>query len=109
MLAAHCVTKIPKSWKLKRVRVGEWDLKSEIDCDIDDETFCATPPIDNEVEEIKVYPSYSTGSRDQHSDIVLLRLKREVVFNEFVKPICLPLYQELNTRDFTGSTFEVAG
>lgn len=76
---------------------------------MDDDTFCNPPPIDNRVVDKIVYPDYRFATKNQHFDIALLRLAKKVEFNEFVKPICLPLEPNLRTKDYTNHKFEVAG
>lgn len=97
------------SWKLKRVRIGEWNTESERDCDENDSTFCSLPPIDNVIVAQETHRDYRPESRSQFHDIALLRLAKKIKFNDFVQPICLPLDPELWTKNFTGYTFDVAG
>lgn len=109
ILAAHCLLKIPVLWNLTKVRVGEWNLQTEIDCHRDDDTFCAPKPLDIDIEEKIFYSDYNFKSKEQHFDIALLRLAQELTFNDFVSAICLPLDTKLWTKNFTGHTFDVAG
>lgn len=96
-------------WKLLSVRIGEWNTETELDCSEDDSDHCAPTPIDNKIEEKIVYSDYRKQSRDQHFDIALLRLENDVEFNEFVKPICLPLDQSLWNKNYSDHHFDVAG
>jgi hypothetical protein len=91
------------------VRLGEWNLETEKDCKPDDPTACAPKPIDIKVDEVITHASYHKSSAKSLHDIALLRLAEPVEFNDFVKPICLPLDPELWTKDYTGYTFEAAG
>lgn len=109
ILAAHCLLKIPRPWNLTSVRVGEWNLETEIDCHSDDDTFCAPKHLDIEIEEKIFYEDYNFKSKEQYFDIALLRLAQELTFNDFVSPICLPLDTRLWTKNFTGYSFDVAG
>lgn len=98
------------SWILSSVRIGEWNTKTNIDCSPDDESFCAPPVIDIDIAEKIVHPDYRSRSRSQHHDIALLRLASAVDnFNDFVKPICLPLDESLIKKNFSGFSLDVAG
>lgn len=105
--AAHCVKKIAHG--VKSVRLGEWDIEEKKDCSPDDSAFCASQPVDNLVVDSIVYPDYRQISVSQHFDIALLRLAKRVIYNDFIKPICLPLDPSLWTKDYAGHTFDVAG
>lgn len=107
--AAHCVKKIPPSWNLVSVIIGEWDTDTAIDCDPDDEKACAPPVIRNRIIEMIVHENYKPKSRDQHYDIAMLRLEDKIEFNDFVEPICMPIDFAQWTQVFTGQTFTVAG
>ena len=41
--------------------------------------------------------------------IALIKLQSNVSFNEFIKPICLPIDQSVRNLDLTGHHVEVAG
>lgn len=105
--AAHCIRKIPAVWKLKGVRIGEWNLATEQDCN--EESFCAPPVVNIQIDEIITYKNYRKNDKNQHFDIALLRLADKVEFNYFVKPICLPLDPQIWSKNFTHHSFEVAG
>ncbi|XP_023332008.1 melanization protease 1 isoform X2 [Eurytemora carolleeae] len=85
--AAHCVTQLPKGFDLSVVRVGEYDLSMDVDCDSDN--FCSPPPQDMQVEEVYSHESYGKPASFQN-DIAIIKLKKEVEINDFVSPICLP-------------------
>lgn len=91
------------------MRLGEWNLATTEDCSINNSTYCAPPVIDNPVLQTIVPDGYKRSSRNQFFDIALLRLKNEVNFSDFVRPICLPLDPSLWDKDFSGYTFDVAG
>lgn len=84
-------------------------MDTDIDCSSSDDTFCAPRYIDNKIVETIVYEKYRQATRNQHFDIALLRLAKKVEFNDFVKPICLPLDPELWNKDYEGHSFDVAG
>lgn len=64
------------------VRLGEYNTESESDC-IQELDFydCADPPQDFGVEKIIPHDAYRPDTSDQHNDIALLRLDRNVVFS----------------------------
>lgn len=107
--AAHCVQKIPASWKLGNVRVGEWNISSEIDCSKKDPKFCAPPAVDVQIVRKIIHPNYKKNSKVQNFDIALLRLAEKIEFNEFVQSACLPLDTSFEMKDYTSQTFEVVG
>ncbi|CAK1540649.1 unnamed protein product [Leptosia nina] len=105
LTAAHCVTgEITRVvGDLDRVRLGEYDTQSDVDCLGDD---CADP-----VQEIKVHsayphPGYSDGNTNRQDDIALVRLAKRVQYTDFIQPICLP---DHNTRLPVGTEVFVAG
>jgi hypothetical protein len=95
--------------KITSVRIGEWHLGNETDCSIKNSTFCAPPPIDINVEEINVPGDYIKKFSSKYHDIALLRLATKVEFNEFVKPVCLPLDPEWVDEIFTDYDFKAVG
>ncbi|XP_021194273.1 CLIP domain-containing serine protease HP8 isoform X2 [Helicoverpa armigera] len=108
LTAGHCVkgSDLPPNWRLSQVRLGEWNTSSEVDCFHDD---CSGPVQDIPVEEIIAQEGYQADDPNQHNDIALLRLAYNARFNDFVKPICLPLTNELKNSFFDGYDMEVAG
>lgn len=111
--ASHCVNgrDIPASWNLFSVRLGEWDLTAEKDCTFVEnrEKDCSDPPIDVAIEEKIPHPKYNPQSRNQHHDIALLRLQRTVQFTDFVIPICLPRFENLQNTKLESVSLDVAG
>ncbi|KAI5643188.1 trypsin domain-containing protein [Phthorimaea operculella] len=89
-----------------QVRLGEWNTSSVNDCVMDD---CTTPVQDIRVEEIIAHEGYDPQDSNQHNDIALLRLAQPARYNDFVKPICLPLSNDVKNSGFDGFTAEVAG
>lgn len=93
-------------WTLSGVRLGEHDLTQDRDCR---DEFCADPAIDIPVVERITHEQYVSGSKAQENDIALLRLGRSVQFTDTVKPICLPVSQNIRNLDYDGRTMIVAG
>lgn len=54
------------------------------------------------------HENYDPYSKSQENDIALLRLGRRVIFNDWVKPICLPV-NEVANKNFNGQSLVVAG
>ncbi|RVE48476.1 hypothetical protein evm_006912 [Chilo suppressalis] len=48
------------------------------------------PALVNSVSSLSIHPGYSPTNGD--NDIALLRLRHTVAFNDFVSPVCMPLY-----------------
>jgi secreted trypsin-like serine protease len=109
LTAAHCDRKVPKSWKLSQVRLGEYNQETNPDCfDYVNERVCADPYIEVAITNIVVHNEYNPDLTNQPNDIALLRMARDVTFTDWVKPICLP-EATLRTIDFAGHELEVAG
>ncbi|XP_070510021.1 CLIP domain-containing serine protease B4-like [Chironomus tepperi] len=106
LTAAHCKVIVRDNWKISKVRLGEWDLRTNPDCD---DGFCNEPYVDVPVAEIKIHPEYYFEGVAQYHDIALLKLDRKVEFNEWIKPICLPIDSRVRSMDFTSHSLEVAG
>ncbi|CAB3245944.1 unnamed protein product [Arctia plantaginis] len=108
LTAAHCVkgSDLPRTFRLSQVRLGEWNTSNLVDCIKDD---CAPPVQDIPVEQIIAHEGYIPEDANQHNDIALLRLSRDARYNDFVKPICLPLTRELQRGTYEGYDMEVAG
>ena len=93
------------------VRLGEWKLSTETDCD---ETsfppYCSDPYLDFEVEEAFPHENYDPKSKSQHNDIALVRLSEKIEkFTTFIKPICLPLEESVRNIDLTNEMMFITG
>uniref|UniRef100_A0A336LMT0 CLIP domain-containing serine protease n=1 Tax=Culicoides sonorensis TaxID=179676 RepID=A0A336LMT0_CULSO len=113
LTASHCVNsaELPKTWKLTGVRLGEWNLETEEDCDTSGVgSDCADPVQDIPVETLIPHEQYEPAGEQQYNDIALLRLARPAKLSYFVKPICLPSTPELRADTaIQGKKFVVAG
>ena len=88
-----------------RIRLGEYDLNSEIDCMGQD---CNNKVLELEYEEVIPHPQYDPTNVNRHHDIALIRLAEDVQYNDFIKPVCLPLPNK--RRDISaGEILTVAG
>ncbi|CAO1427631.1 unnamed protein product [Diamesa serratosioi] len=112
LTASHCVhpTLLLKN-QLIAVRLGEWDLSQQKDCDdsLLNEVVCAPPPIDIAIEEKIMHEKYSPSSSNQHNDIALLRMRQKVTYGEFIRPICLPTSPSLRSANAVGEKLTTAG
>lgn len=109
LTAAHCVARSSRKWNLESVRIGEWDLNTEIDCDPDDDTNCLPPPIDIGIEETTVHEGYNKSKVSSPHDIALLRLSEKIDLGGLIKPICLPYDPSLWDKNYTGEYFTSTG
>ncbi|XP_008553594.2 uncharacterized protein LOC103575539 [Microplitis demolitor] len=104
LTAAHCVNQedLPKSWRLSRVILGEYDTSTNPDCISDgiDSQICAPPTVAVDIEEQIPHEEYRSASRsrDRKHDIALLRLSSPVKFTDYIKPICLPNNSNITHR-----------
>lgn len=75
-----------KNYFRSSVRLGEYDLSTEIDCYngdcIDDK------PVDIKVEKLILHENYTSGSRSNANDIALIRLSRPVTYTSNEKYSC---------------------
>lgn len=101
--ASHCVTGLPKDMHLSGIRLGEYDISQDIDCDDHD---CAQPTQDFAPKRVLIHRDY--GSPPFKNDISLIKLKGVARITKWVQTICLP-YGNLLNKDLEGNTAEVAG
>ncbi|KAF5298266.1 hypothetical protein FQR65_LT09777 [Abscondita terminalis] len=104
LAAAHCL--INRFSKLTAVRLGDHNVKTAQDCNINqqEELECTDSVEDISIDEVNIHTLYNKNL-DQH-DIGLIRLARSVTFSEYIRPICLPerdVLQSNNIRNFTSS------
>ncbi|XP_053686115.1 transmembrane protease serine 9-like [Sabethes cyaneus] len=102
--AAHCVWKItPEQLTL---RLGEWDLDRDPDCDEDDN--CNDPVRLEKVDRIIVHPDFKNT---RTNDIALLRMTTALPENytNYILPVCLPRTQALLSNLFTNYNVTVVG
>ncbi|KAF5305581.1 hypothetical protein FQA39_LY01672 [Lamprigera yunnana] len=90
LTAAHCtIVNSNLGVSLEFVRLGEWRLSTGTDCLGQGRVQkCAGPAVDINVETTIPHQNYNIRTRD--NDIALVRMRRSVTFNDFIRPICLP-------------------
>lgn len=105
LTAAHCIRTSPR---LKSVRLGEWNIKTQDDCN--ENGVCSDPVLNIPIEQTITHKDYHQSDVNSHHDIALIRLARPVRYSYFIKPICLPMDIKLR-GDVTdlGKQFTVAG
>lgn len=114
MTAGHCIKSVMTldTPILSKVRLGEWNYKTTNDCQVAGVTTeCSDPPQDFEIEKMILHPAYQNlKTSNGHNDIGLIRLSRPARMSVFVRPICLPLSEDLLDRtEYHGAKFTVAG
>ncbi|KAJ3647422.1 hypothetical protein Zmor_005586 [Zophobas morio] len=102
LTAAHCVSGL-KGERMVRIRLGEHNTRTRKDCE---DAVCAPPVQDFRPD--KVIPHEKFQQPAMRNDIALIRLDRPAKITQYVNPICLP-YGPLLTREYTGTTAQVAG
>lgn len=107
MTAAHCGS--DKERNLTRVRLGEWNYETDQDCQQRGVTkICLDTPQDIAIEDFVAHSEYDEQKR--LNDIALIRLSQAAHMTKYVRPICLPLSQDLQgITDYEGIQFTVAG
>ncbi|KAJ8925740.1 hypothetical protein NQ315_009588 [Exocentrus adspersus] len=104
LTAAHCVTNLKQP--LLGVRVGEHNIRTNVDCEIQQNgnEKCASPVQDLAVEKIVPHPDFSLSIIS--NDIALVKVSRMNLNVENVRPVCLPVD---NARDAKFSSVIVTG
>ncbi|KAL1399217.1 hypothetical protein pipiens_008380 [Culex pipiens pipiens] len=92
LTASNCV--YPKT--PFQVRLGEHDLNSYKDCNPNDASDCAPPVQDVAIDYIVRHQQQDR--RTKSNDIALIRLTREVSFDDHIQPICLPVTPALKEQ-----------
>ncbi|XP_055640443.1 CLIP domain-containing serine protease B4-like isoform X2 [Toxorhynchites rutilus septentrionalis] len=105
--AAHCFVGLRSGWEAIKVRLGEWDFESELDCTEEDgDQHCAPPVQEFDLERIMPHEGFSVRDKHKSCDIALVRLSREAEFTNYVKPICIPEPGSVNSgRLYDGIMF----
>jgi hypothetical protein len=109
LTAGHCVRGqiLSKVGPLVNVRLGEYNTETEQDCSNQlGFEICNNKPVDSEIERVIIHPDYSDTNADRYHDVALIKLKRDVPTNDFIKPICLPTPSE---KSNVGERLVVAG
>lgn len=107
LTAAHCITGIPKNWKIVGVRLGDYNVSNAgLDCE---DEYCADPYIDMAIDKLIVHEDYNNQPQTHWDDIALIRFDRDVTFSTFIRPICLPLDDEVRSSNTTGLSVTEVG
>ncbi|KAG7154600.1 CLIP domain-containing serine protease 2-like [Homarus americanus] len=92
LTAAHCVLEsVLGNKKLEVVRLGEWDLTTDLDCARTNigPAICAPSVQDFTIEEIIPHPNYNTRVKFS-DDIALIRVSSPIDIGFWVHAVCLP-------------------
>ncbi|KAM7360105.1 ovochymase-like isoform 1-T2 [Cochliomyia hominivorax] len=92
LTAAHCVK--GREHLIEIVRLGEYQINNSIDCSARG-TQCSPPVEDVGIEKVIIHENY----QNIYNDIALIRLNRKVEFTRHIKPICLPIYKHLRSKE----------
>lgn len=105
LTAAHCI-RTRSSLKLITARLGEHTRSSAVDCNVYpgppggvDEIDCSDEYEDFGIESSVVHPEFNRPRRFSN-DIGLIRLDRDVEMKDHIKPLCLPVEEELRNKEF---------
>lgn len=94
------------TWNSTKVRLGEWNTTSDVDCD---SRGCADAVIDVPIAEVFQHEGYNPRSLSRENDIALIRLARKVQYSEYIRPICLPITPTLRNKNFDGEILTATG
>lgn len=105
LTAAHCVFRVQK--QDLTLRLGEWDIEQNPDCEEEDEEDCNPEVRIVRVSQILIHPNY----KDKTNDIALLRMEQALPdeYTSHILPICMPLSTELMQDAFTNRNVSVVG
>ncbi|XP_058455966.1 CLIP domain-containing serine protease B15-like [Malaya genurostris] len=107
LTAAHCINDVPSSWRIHQVRFSEWNILKKPRCTVLDGVMICRQEYD--IERSVVHPLYQTNSASMRHDVALLKTVKEVQFNDYVIPICLPYSEEIREMPINGQKFIVTG
>ena len=91
LTGGHCIGKVPKTFTLTHVKLGGINSADDV---------AVAQIIPNE--------NYDASSRNQSNDIALLKLEKDVQFNDKIQPICLPVDAADKNVDLTSKILEVS-
>jgi hypothetical protein len=109
LTAAHCVAFPDRTGILSKVRLGEWDKRTNPDCqEFLNEKMCNDPHVEIGIAKIITHPKFVSTNTIYH-DIALLKLERDVEYTKWIKPICLPIEANIRNMNLTSRSLEVIG
>lgn len=88
------------------MRLGEWDLTNDVDCQ---NRICADLAKDIPIKEIFIHENYVADSIGHEHDIAIIRLSYSIQSTQWIRPICLPVRRSLTNKDYTNIPLDVAG
>ncbi|EDW67843.2 serine protease grass [Drosophila virilis] len=104
--AAHCVYGLEE--QLYEIRLGEHRISTERDCRRQGrKEKCAPPVKDLGIEKFILHEKYD--AKQVTNDIALLRLNETVTFEKHIRPICLPISDELKQQAESLPNYFVTG
>lgn len=78
------------------VRLGEWDLNSETDCQ---NQMCSDAVLDVPINEVILHGDYRVDAVSHAHDIALVFLDHSVTPTKWIRPICLPVKNIMDNYD----------
>lgn len=105
LTAAHCLDGLSEDYKLDRIRLGEWNLLSDPDCD--ENEYCNEPSLDIGIEKLINHENYNKVTI--MNDIALIKLNESVNYTETISPVCLPLSDLTKNKDTDDMHFTAIG
>ncbi|XP_055550367.1 CLIP domain-containing serine protease B4-like [Wyeomyia smithii] len=109
LTAAHCIQNVPSSWKVYKVRLGEFDTESDVECSVNDPTDCVNSVQDILISSYYIHEDYFNENGADYNDIALIRLSVPVSYTEYISPICMPTTEELRNLATEDKLMTVAG
>lgn len=101
LTAAHCIEpyNLPQNWNLTKVRLGELDLATNFDCEkINQLYYCGHDPREINIFNSFIHENYKKTEQGDFNDIAIIQMAEFVEFTNFIKPICLPLNDEVQVE-----------
>lgn len=93
-------------WKRISVRLGEWNVDEEVDCQ---NHICSDPVLDVPIKEIIAHEEYDPEAMGHENDIALIRLSYSIPNTKWIRPICLPIENKWRTKLYDDIPMDVAG
>ncbi|CAG9769234.1 unnamed protein product [Ceutorhynchus assimilis] len=89
--AAHCIFG-RQAEIIVSIRLGEQDFKRQgKNCITTNKgQTCMDAPVDVEIDSLHPHPEYRKEVKEKYNDVGLIRLRNNVPFTKYIRPICLP-------------------
>lgn len=88
------------------VRLGEWDLDEEIDCQ---DEICSDSVLNVPIKFAIPHELYQPNSHEHAYDIALILLDESIPTTNWIRPICLPIEEHVQNANLDSIPMKVSG